>query len=118
MHTDEAIRTRKTEKILGDPENLPAIDEQQQTQVRNDLEELLQLAGNAPFHKQLSPVLSNPETSENPGAEARRARSVADSHWTPPDPGDYSFDFSWDCESIPGWARPTFPPSAFFRMAT
>ena len=51
MHTDEAIRTRKTEKILGDPENLPAIDEQQQTQVRNDLEELLQLAGNAPFHK-------------------------------------------------------------------
>ena len=48
MTTDESIRSRKTLKLRGDPENpLPVIKGEE---FKKTIEELIGLAGKAPFH--------------------------------------------------------------------
>src|SRR5690349_17755521 len=44
MNTDDAIRQRRTEKVLS-PDDLPATD------YRDVIDEILTLAGQAPFHR-------------------------------------------------------------------
>ena len=51
MDTELAIRTRKTEKCLADPNHLAPVDHERQSRVKEDIRELLELAGHAPFHK-------------------------------------------------------------------